>query len=208
MCKKRTYLDFAYATPLTSALAIKGIMGLDQQLKNELLSMQDEDQKVLQELIDCGELGEAEYHPRMKSIHEKNNERIKEIINDHGWPGISVVGKEGSKAAWLIIQHAVLDTKFMDSCLSLLNEAVTKGEAEGWCLAYLQDRVLTMSGKPQIYGTQHDIDENDIAYPLPIENPDNVNYLRREVGLDELSEATRRIQERHNTTMGNRKNNG
>ena len=178
---------------------------MNQILRNELLSMQEEDQRVLQELIDCGELGEVEYHPRMKSIHEKNNERIKEIITDHGWPGISIVGKEGSEAAWLIVQHSVLDKKFMNSCLPLLKEAVSKGEAEGWCLAYLQDRVLAMSGKPQIYGTQHDINEDEIAYPLPIESPDNVNSLRREVGLDELSEATKRIQERHNATMGNRK---
>ncbi len=48
-------------------------MRLNQQLRNELLSMQDEDQRVLQELIDCGELGTTEYHPRMKAIHEKNN---------------------------------------------------------------------------------------------------------------------------------------
>ena len=183
-------------------------MESNQQIKNELLAMQDEDQRVLRELIDCGELGETEYHPKMKAIHEKNNARIKEIIAEHGWPGISLVGKEGSKAAWLIIQHAVLDTKFMGDCLSLLKEAVTEGEAEGWCLAYLQDRVLIMSGKPQIYGTQHDIDENEIAYPLPIENPENVDLLRKEVGLETLSEATKRIQERHDITIGNRKNNG
>ena len=136
------------------------------------------------------------------------NARIKEIIAEHGWPSISIVGREGSEAAWLIIQHAVLDTGFMGGYLSLLKEAVIKGEAEGWCLAYLKDRVLTMSGKHQIYGTQHDIDENGIAYPLPIENPETVDLLRKEIGLEALSEATTRIQERHDTTVGNRENNG
>jgi len=61
-----------------------------------------------------------------------------------------------------------------------------------------------MSGKPQIYGTQHDIDENGVAYPLPIENPEKVEELRKEIGLESLPEATRRIQERHNTTVSNR----
>ncbi|SBS31194.1 hypothetical protein MSP8886_02017 [Marinomonas spartinae] len=182
---------------------------MNQQLKNELQSMQQEDQRVLQELIDSGELRANDYHPRMKAVHEKNNARIKEIINQYGWPGFSLVGKEGSSAAWLVIQHAVLDTDFMDKCLPLLQDAINRGESEGWCLAYLQDRVLTMSGKPQIYGTQHDIDENGIAYPLPIEEPANVETLRKEVGLESLSDATRRIQERHNTTVANRrKNNG
>jgi hypothetical protein len=189
---------------LIMGLAIKGIIELNQQLKNELQLMQQEDQRVLQELIDSGELGTNNYHPRMKAVHEKNNARIKEIINQYGWPGFSLVGKEGSKAAWLIVQHAVLDTDFMDKCLPLLKDAINQGEAEGWCLAYLQDRILTMSGKPQIYGTQHDIDENGVAYPLPIENPEKVEELRKEIGLESLPEATRRIQERNNTAVSNR----
>lgn len=159
---------------------------MNQQLRNELLSMQEEDQQVLQELIDSGELGTTEYHPRMKAVHEKNNARIKEIISQYGWPGISAVGKEGSEAAWLIVQHAVLDTKFMDKCLPLLKDATIEGEAEVWCLAYLQDRVLTISGEPQIYGTQHDIDESGIACPLPIAEPEKVEALRKEVGIESL----------------------
>jgi len=103
---------------------------LDKQLQNELQSMQEKDQRVLQELIDCGELSETEYHPRMKAIHEKNNARIKEIISTHGWPGFSIVGKEGSEAAWLIVQHAVLDTAFMEECLPLLKTAVADRHGE------------------------------------------------------------------------------
>lgn len=174
---------------------------MNRQLKNELQSMHQEDQQVLQELIDNGELGTNDYHPKMKAVHEKNNARIKEIINQYGWPGFSLVGKEGSMAAWLVVQHAVLDTDFMEKCLPLLQDAINQGEAEGWCLAYLQDRVLTMSGSPQIYGTQHDIDENGIAYPLPIEDLEKVETLRKEVGLEPLSDATKRIQERHNKTV-------
>ena len=167
---------------------------MNHELRNELLAMQEEDQQVLQELIDSGELGTVDYHPRIKVVHEKNNARIKDIISQYGWPSLSTVGKEGSKAAWLIVQHAVLDTAFMEKCLQLLKDAINQGEAEGWCLAYLQDRVLTMSGKPQIYGTQHDIDENGIAYPLPIAEPKKVEALRKEVGIESLSDATKRIQ--------------
>lgn len=177
---------------------------MNKKLRSELVSMQEEDQRILQELMDSGELGAVEYHPRVKAIHEKNNASIKAIINSHGWPGISAVGKEGSEAAWLIVQHAVLDTMFMRECLTLLREAVTQGEAEGWCFAYLQDRVLTMSGKPQIYGTQHDMDKNGVAYPLPIQEPEKVDALRIEAGLEPLSEATSRIQERYDAVASNR----
>ena len=170
---------------------------MNHQLRQELLSMQEEDQRVLRELMDTGELQEDEYHPRMRAVHERNNARIKKIVGEHGWPSISSVGNDGAKAAWLLAQHAVLNTEFMERALYLLKVAVNNGEAEGWCLAYLQDRVLTMAGKPQIYGTQHDFDENGIAFPLPIAEPDKVDLLRREVGLEPLSEATKRIQDRY-----------
>ena len=58
---------------------------MNEDLRNELLSMRQEDQKVLQELIDNGELGTVEYHPRMKEVHERNNARIKQIVEQHGW---------------------------------------------------------------------------------------------------------------------------
>ncbi|ACM20415.1 hypothetical protein Geob_2060 [Geotalea daltonii FRC-32] len=177
---------------------------MNEDLRDELCLMQHEDQRVLQELIENGELGTVEYHPRIKEIHERNNARIKQIVEQYGWPGRSLVGKEGADAAWLVAQHAVLDTAFMESCLALLGAAVRSGEAEGWHLAYLQDRVLTMSGRPQIYGTQHQIDENGTAFPLPIKNPEDVDNLRREMGLDTLAEATNRIQERENAVRRHR----
>ena len=176
----------------------------NRKLKNELLSIAAEDQRVLQELSDGGELGITEYHSRMKALHQKNNARIREIITRHGWPGISLVGKEGAEAAWLIVQHAILDVGLMEDCLTLLKATTARGEVEGWCVAYLEDRLLTLSEKPQIYGTQHDIDENGTAYPLPIENPAKVESLRKELGLEPLSEATQRIRARYNTATANR----
>ncbi len=66
---------------------------MNKILKNELISMADEDHRVLQELQESGELGTVEYHPKIKHIHEKNTSKIKEIIKDNGWPGNDLVGK-------------------------------------------------------------------------------------------------------------------
>jgi hypothetical protein len=181
---------------------------MNDKLRDELISMAKEDSKVLQELVDNGKLCTVEYHPKMKAVHEKNNKRIKEIIEKYGWPGNSIVGKDAANAAWYIVQHAVSDTIFMNTCLPLLKNAVKHQEAELFHFAYLQDRVLTMAGKPQIYGTQHDIDNNGKAFPLPIKNPENVDALRKEMGLEPLSEATKRIQERHNTIISNHEESG
>jgi hypothetical protein len=169
---------------------------MNETLKKELLAMAAEDQDVLRELHDSGELGTVEYHPKIRAVHERNTKRMKEIVSEHGWPGNDLVGKEGSEAAWLITQHAVLDPGFMQSCLVLLQEAAEKNQAEQRHFAFLQDRVLTMSGRQQIYGTQFDIDDNGKVFPLPIKDPGNVERLRLETGLERLSERIKYMQDR------------
>ena len=42
-----------------------------------------------------------------------------EIIEEFGWPLQSVVGKDGSEAAWLIVQHAVLEPEFQEECINI-----------------------------------------------------------------------------------------
>ena len=158
--------------------------------------MKDSDQALLKKLIDSGELNEEQYHPEMEALHKKNNLRIKEIIEEYGWPTISLVGEDGSKAAWLIVQHAILDERFMNSCLDLLQRAVKNNDAESFCFAYLKDRTLTMSGMPQIYGTQFDFKDGEVI-PFPIENPEIVDELRKEMGLGTLEEAADSVRDRY-----------
>jgi len=165
-------------------------------LQAELLAMQSEDQDLLQKLIDNGELKEDSYHPEMKAIHEKNSARMKAIIQDVGWPTISLVGDEASKAAWLIVQHAISDEVFMTQCLTLLQRAIANNDAEPWCFAYLKDRTLTRKNKPQIYGTQFDFQDGKVV-PFPIEDINIVDALRKELGLDTIAEASERIQQRY-----------
>ena len=171
---------------------------MQSDLRKELLAMKDSDQALLKKLIDSGEINEERYHPKMKALHKKNNLRIKKIIEEYGWPTISLVGEDGSKAAWLIVQHAILDKVFMLHCLELLQSAIDQNDAEGWCFAYLKDRTLTMNNQPQIYGTQFEINEAGEVIPFPIENPDIVDKLRNELGLERIEEAAKRIKENYN----------
>jgi hypothetical protein len=177
---------------------------MNELLKNELISMADEDRRILLELHESGELGTVEYHPRIKKIHERNTSRIKEIIKINGWPGNDQVGPKGAEAAWYITQHSVLDTEFMKSCLPLLQNAVENNQAEGWHLAFLLDRTLTMAGKPQRYGTQFKDDENGQVVPFPIENPSIVDDLRKELGLESLAKRIKIMQRFQDETVNNR----
>lgn len=83
----------------------------------------------------------------------------------------------------------------MQECVCLLQDAVIREDVAGWQLAFLQDRVRTMSGKPQYYGTQFDVDENGWPTPFPIEDPARVNERRAGLGLNSLEERQEQMIE-------------
>jgi len=161
---------------------------MNTELSQTLKAMAQADQHMLKQLFETGELPSEEYHPKMRILHENNASVLKEIIGEHGWPGISLVGYEGAESAWLIAQHSVSDIGFMSECIEFLKKAVSKEDAEGWQLAFLQDRVLTMSGKNQFYGTQFDVNKDGWPVPFPISEPDTVNERREALGLNSLEE--------------------
>lgn len=167
---------------------------MNSALREELLAMEAEDIRVRAELLEEGTLGDG-YNPRMREMHERNAARLKEIIAAHGWPGHSLVGRDGSHAAWRIIQHAIGDPPFQRSCLGAIEKSVAAGEAPLAQLAFLVDRVRYFEGRPQIYGTHFDWDENGEMNPWPIEDPEHVDERRQRAGLNSIAERTREIRE-------------
>jgi len=166
-------------------------------LAGNLLSLSQLDQETLNELATKGELGPHQpYHPRMREVHEDNTRILSEIIDQIGWPSISRVGKDAAESAWLIAQHTVSNTEFMARCADLLEAEVFNEDAEGWQLAFLRDRLLTMAGKKQIYGTQFDQDDDGWPIPFEIENPGGVDERRKKLGLNSLSERLSEMRDR------------
>jgi hypothetical protein len=109
--------------------------------------------------------------------------RLKAIIDRHGWPGKSLVGEDGARSAWLLVQHADGDLAFQERCLSLMREAPA-GEVSPQNIAYLTDRVLVNEGCQQCYGTQLGEDFS----PRPIYDRSTVDLRREAVGLPPLAE--------------------
>jgi hypothetical protein len=81
---------------------------VDETLRQELLAMIAEDERVCAELAADGSLYQS-YHPRMAEVHQRNAARMTDLIARHGWLGRSMVGDEGAAAAWRIVQHAIGD---------------------------------------------------------------------------------------------------
>jgi len=155
-----------------------------------LLAMAEEDKRVRAELTRDGSLFGG-YHPRMEAVHIANAHALCGLLAD-GWPKADDVGEDGQEAAWLIVQHAIGLPRIQRQCRELLQNAVQHSEAPAWQLAMLTDRIRVLEGRPQLYGTQFDWDENGVMSPLPIEDAPSLEQRRAQLGLEPLAQAMSR----------------
>lgn len=114
--------------------------------------------------------------------------QVEAILLNYGWLGSSVISNTGNSTLFLVIQHANLETQL--KYLPIMKEAMKNGNANSGDVALLEDRVLLRSGKKQIYGSQvgRDGENENYFYVQPLEDPDNVDKRRAEVGLDKLTD--------------------
>ncbi len=159
---------------------------MNPALRDELVALKESDLAVRARLAADGSLFQG-YHPEMEAVHRRNAARLTEIIDQSGWPGVSLVGEEGAEAAWLIVQHAIGEPALQRRCLALLQAAARAGEAPPYQAAYLEDRIRIFEGRKQLYGTQLDSGPDGEPVPSPIEDPDTVDERRRALGLEPMA---------------------
>lgn len=158
---------------------------MNENLRKKLLEMSAKDARVRENLAQTGELFDG-YCPKMEAVHLENAAELEKMIDEHGWTGKSLVGKDGAEAAWLIAQHAISLPEFSRKCLRLIEKAVAAGDAEAYQFACLQDRIAFFERKPQRYGTQSDWNTDGKMQVWTLENAKKVNEYRAEAGLKPL----------------------
>ncbi len=171
----------------------KAEANFDKALVASLDSIYDDDQKFRKQSKEVeSKYGwdSKEVKDLWKIIGEKdslNLIKVKNILDTRGWLGEDVVGEWGNTTLFLVIQHA--DIKTQEQYLPMMREAVKNGRAKGSSLALLEDRVALRQGRKQIYGSQINRDnKTQYSYVAPLEDPDNVDKRRAEVGLQPLAE--------------------
>ena len=132
---------------------------------------------------------------KVKAVDEDNTKWLKDVVEKHGWPTNTLVGKDGANAGWLLVQHADHDPKFQRRCLDLMAD-LPKHEVSQSNLAYLTDRVLLAEGKKQLYGTQFAVVDGKWK-PRPLEDEASVDKRRAEVGLPPLAEYRKLIEQEY-----------
>lgn len=122
-----------------------------------------------------------------QNIDDENLEMVINIINKCGMPIRKDVGLKGMSTIWLVLQHS--DNVHRKKYFPYLEKASRIGDIKKSQLAMMQDRILMMEGKPQIYGTQvikKPNSKNWILYSL--DNPNIVNKKRDSVGLEPIED--------------------
>jgi len=144
----------------------------DRKLQGKLLALLEKDQRLRQ--------------PGAKmnlAMDRSNTQALKKIINNSGWPKISVVGEEAAKAAWYVAVHSP-DLRFKKKCLVLLRKAVRNREASGRLIPYLVDKICVHERRSQLYGTQFDIDMRTNTFtPYRVARPDKLEERRKKYSL-------------------------
>lgn len=158
---------------------------IDENLRRELLAMREDDQTTRERLAKTGELFDG-YNAEMEAVHLKNAKRLEELIDEHGWLGISKVGADGADAAWLIVQHAISLPEFSRKVLKMLKDAEKTGDVPPRYAAYLADRIAFLENRPQKFGTQADWNEKGEMEIWMLEDEESVDKYRAEVNLKPL----------------------
>jgi hypothetical protein len=160
-----------------------------KSIAERIIHLRNADLKLRDILVQNGQLAEG-YNKKMEKLHNRNAEILNEIIDTIGYPTIDKVGEEASEAAWLVIQHSIGQPAFMKKCMELLENVVIENKTNPKHLAYLADRIAVFEGKPQLYGTQFDWDENGELSPNLFDDLAKVNQRRKSIGLNTLENQT------------------
>ena len=131
-------------------------------LRRELIKRVKQDQAIRNELISKGvEHPDKSTLERMQTIDASNTKRMRAIIGKYGSPGPELVGRDGTEAAFLLVQHA--DLAFQKEVLPLVEKAYRAGKLSGQSYALLLDRVLVGEGKPRSSGPRQSVSKSGVG---------------------------------------------
>jgi hypothetical protein len=157
---------------------------MNTDLAAELLEMAAEQR----ETVHLGTSEDVGDRLTWREVTVRHGDRLAELMAEHGWPTEDLVGAEAARAAWLVAQHADHQLEVQRRAFALMSEAVDEGRASRYQLAFLQDRLLVNSGRPQIYGTQIAEVKDGEPVPWPCDDWEHLDDRRAEAGIPPYAE--------------------
>lgn len=160
--------------------------GSMEKMRTDLDSMVSVDQDIIHKIDSSSGETKEKLLVEQQRIIESNTIRVKELLQQYGFPGHDVADEQTTANLWLLVQHADHDVQFQKEVLALFEQAARDGNAPKSLVAYLKDRTLVNEGLPQIYATQLTYDSLGNPYPKPVADSANLDALREAADLEPL----------------------
>ena len=164
---------------------------LNKSLQKELLKMQKNQQKLVNEIIVKFDDNQSIILERDKT-GEENLLRLCGIVKQNGWLTNSVVGSEGILAAMYIILQS-RNADLQKEIFPVVFEAVKKGQIDKSFLATMIDNYRVNSGLPQYFGTRFEI-EDEIIHIAPLWDEQKIEKWRKLYNLPPFSKAIKELE--------------
>ena len=129
---------------------------------------------------------DRERWPEMKTVDAENTRYLKELVKEVGWIDVSRFGARAATDAFLLVQHSG-DVPLMMAAMPYLEKDFKHSDgAQSYALLY--DRLQLSLGRKQLYGTQIGMDKQGNPLVFPLEDPEKIDELLRELKLPPLKE--------------------
>ena len=160
------------------------------ELDTLLCQVYKDDQSIRKEAYKMFQVGVHErinLQQKIDSIDTNNQKIVFGILDSIGWP--NNLSDMANRGIFIVIDHSNLESQ--KKYLPLVKEQSQKGTIEKGGYATLLERVLMKSNEKQIYGTQTITRQKDgktILYVWPIQNPTQIDSLRKSVDLPPMDD--------------------
>ncbi|UAB80072.1 hypothetical protein INR76_07970 [Marixanthomonas sp. SCSIO 43207] len=118
--------------------------------------------------------------------HIINEKRVKNILENYGWPSKEMIGDRGNWTLCNVIQHSANEVRI--HYLPMMRQAVKDQKLEPRFLVRAEDRIATERGDLQVYGGQMKYYPETKSFNLwPVLDPENIDARRTAIGLDSIA---------------------
>ncbi len=176
--------------------------GTDAALRNQLLTMRDKDQAVR------GFAGGKQVSgmtpdmlAKMPATDAELTSELKQIVDQKGWPTISLVGIEASNGAMLVLTHSA-DHAWQAKLLPQLEQLADASRIDASSLALVVDKELVSEGKLQRYGTQFKFVNGEMAM-FGVEDPGGLDRIRARALLPPMDVYKQMLSQIYHVKAGN-----
>lgn len=129
----------------------------------------------------------AAYHEIYRENHAVNIQKIRNLLDTHGWPDTTLIDTQGNHTICNVLQHSDQETR--EHYIPMMKQAVLDKKLEARFLVRAQDRLATDKGELQIYGGQMKYYPETKSFNVwPVYDPANIDKRRAEIGLEPIAE--------------------